>query len=587
MNLFWKKRGPLDGLFRDATSYLWVFSTAINLLLLASPLYMTQVYSHVLPGHGLATLIYLTLIIIGALAVYGVVESVRAVIAQKLSARYELTAARQLLERGLGTERTGEVAEALKATGAVRQMLSSKIFLSLYDLPFAPLFLIILFLAHPLLGVTTLVGALVLVVLAVLNNRALGDSGERSNAHQSQASRYASAALRQGEDVRALGMSPQMIGRWEEQAIAASGAADEAGSANAFYYGLTRFVRQTLQVLVLGLGAYLVLVGQMSAGLIFAASLLSGRALQPVEQMIGGWRQLTQGYAAHQSVNDAVEKLSAGTTADGVALPAPTGRLSLEDAGFDIAERTGPRSLLAGINLTIEPGEIVAVMGPSGAGKSTLARLMAGIAAPTAGHVRLDGFELGQWPIAQRGSATGYLGQDSELLDGTVAQNIARFTPGASDAEIVQAAQRANAHEFIARLPDGYMTRLGSGGVRLSGGQAQRIGLARALFGNPVLLVLDEPNAHLDSDGERALIDALAAERARGRAIVVVSQRSSILAVADRVALIREGRLESCRPARDVLPVLRKTGTDDPRFAAKVANFQRLHSAAPPLSTGA
>lgn len=587
MNLFWKKRGPLDGLFRDATGYLWLFSTAINLLLLASPLYMTQVYSHVLPGHGLATLLYLTLIIIGALAVYGVVESVRAIIAQKLSARYELTAARELLARGLATERTTEVAEALKATGTVRQMLSSKIFLSLYDLPFAPLFLIILFLAHPLLGVTTLVGGVVLIVLAILNNRALGDSGERSNAYQSQASRYASAALRQGEDVRGLGMAPQMVGRWEEQAIAASGAADEAGTANAFYYGFTRFVRQTLQVLVLGLGAYLVLIGQLSAGLIFAASLLSGRALQPVEQMIGGWRQLTQGYAAHQSVNDAVEKLTAGKASNEVALPAPTGMLSLEGAGYDIAERAGPRSLLADINLTIEPGEIVAVMGPSGAGKSTLARLMAGIVAPTAGHVRLDGFDLAQWPLTQRGSATGYLGQDSELLDGTVAQNIARFTPGAGDAEVVLAAQRANAHEFIARLPDGYMTRLGSGGIRLSGGQAQRIGLARALFGNPVLLVLDEPNAHLDSDGERALIDALAAERTRGRAIVVVSQRSSILAVADRVALIRDGRLENCRPARDVLPMRRKTGADDTRFAAKVANFQRLHNAAPAPSTGA
>ncbi len=587
MNLFWKKRGPLDGLFRDATNYLWVFSTAINLLLLASPLYMTQVYSHVLPGHGISTLIFLTLIIIGALAIYGVVESVRAVIAQKLSARYELTAARQLLEYGLGTEQTGAVAEALKATGTVRQMLSSKIFLTLYDLPFAPLFLIILFLAHPALGVTTLVGSAVLVVLAVLNNRALGDSGERSNSYQAQASRYASAALRQGEDVRALGMAPQMVGRWEQQAIAASGAADEAGTANAFYYGFTRFVRQTLQVLILGLGAYLVLIGQMSAGLIFAASLLSGRALQPVEQMIGGWRQLTQGYAAHRSVNEALEKLTASAPGDEVTLPAATGKLSLEDAGFDIAERSGPRSLLTGISLTIGPGEIVAVMGPSGAGKSTLARLMAGIAAPTTGHVRLDGFDLTQWPLAQRGSATGYLGQDSELLDGTVAQNIARFIPGASDLEVVQAAQRANAHEFIARLPDGYMTRLGSGGIRLSGGQAQRIGLARALFGNPVLLVLDEPNAHLDSDGERALIDALAAERGRGRAIVVVSQRSSILAVADRVALIRDGRLESVRPARDVLPVLRNTGTDEARFAAKVANFQRLHTAAPTQSAGA
>lgn len=376
-------------------------------------------------------------------------------------------------------------------------------------------------------------------------------------------------------------MAPQMIARWEQQAIAASAAADDAGSANAYYMGLTRFVRQTLQVLMLGIGAYLVLIGQMSAGLIFAASLLSGKALSPIEQMIGGWRQLLQGIAAHEKVTDMLAVLDARGQTPAIELPAPTGRMVLEAAGFDGPHGLGTRALLADISMVVEPGEIIAVMGPSGAGKSTLARMLAGITAPSHGHVRLDGFDLAQWPTDQRGAATGYLGQESELLDGTVAQNIARFAEGVPDLAIITAAQRANAHEFIARLPEGYMTRLGTGGIRLSGGQAQRIGLARALFGEPKLLVLDEPNAHLDSDGERALIDALAAEKARGRAIVVVSQRNSILSVADRVALVRDGRLESCRPARDVFPRAMNS-QDGARIAAHAANHRRTHAPVQP-----
>lgn len=573
--MFGLKRGPLDILFKDATGWLWAFSTAANLLMLASPIYMTQVYSHVLPGHGFETLIYLTLLITAALAVYGLMEASRSVIAQKLSARYELAASHALLEGGLSSDAPGEIAEAVRQAGTVRQALSGRTFLSLYDLPFAPLYFLILFFAHPLLGITAMIGGAILVALAALNNRALGDSSERGGAHQAQAARYAAAALSRSEDVRAMGMAPQMIARWEQQALSAAAAADHAGTANAYYMGVTRFVRQTLQILMLGLGAYLVLMGQMSAGLIFAASLLSGKALQPIEQMIGGWRQLLLGVSAHRMVSDTLEKLEGTSQVQQVTLPTATGRLILEGAGFAVEQGSGKHALLIDVTLGIEPGEIVAVMGPSGAGKSTLARMMAGITSPTSGHVRLDGFDLAQWPTGQRGAATGYLGQNSELLDGTVAQNIARFAEGVDDMAIVTAAQRANAHEFIARLPEGYMTRLGTGGIRLSGGQAQRIGLARALFGEPRLLVLDEPNAHLDSDGERALLDALVAERARGRAIVIVSQRNSILAVADRVALVREGKLDSCRPAREMRPATmnRQEGA---HLAARAANFRRV-----------
>jgi ATP-binding cassette subfamily C protein len=572
--MFGFSRGPLDPLFRDATGWLWLFSTAVNILMLSSPIYMMQIYSHVLPGHGFETLIYLTLLIVAALGVYGLMESARSIIAQKLSARYELAASHALLEGGLSSARPAEIAEAVRQAGVVRQALSGRTFLSFYDLPFAPLYFVILFIAHPLLGATAVIGGAVLVALAVLNNRALGDSSDRNSAHQGQAARYAAAALSRSEDVRAMGMAPQMINRWEQQAIAAAAAADDAGTANAYFMGLTRSVRQTIQILMLGLGAYLVLVGQMSAGLIFAASLLSGKALQPIEQLIGSWRHLLLSLEAHRVVTAMLERLGVEAETPQVMLPKPIGRLTLENAGFDVPQGLGMAALLAEVTLSVEPGEILAVMGPSGAGKSTLARMMAGISAPTAGHVRLDGFDLSQWTPEQRGAATGYLGQDSDLLDGTVAQNIARFAEGVADRDIISAAQRANAHEFIARLPEGYMTRLGAGGIRLSSGQAQRIGLARALFGDPRLLVLDEPNAHLDSDGERALIDALAAERARSRAIVVVSQRNSVLSVADRVAILEAGRLVSCRKASEMrLPTV--NDRDAARMVARAANFRR------------
>lgn len=547
-NMFkiWKSQ-LLSSQMRQADAGLWWFSAAANVLMLAAPLYMTQVYSRVLPSHGLETLFFLTLIVLAAQALHGTVETVRSLIAHKLGARYELTASAFLLDGGIAAPRAGQVAEAMRDTALVRQALTSKLYLTLFDLPFVPLFLAAAFLCHPLIGLVTTAGGALLLLLAWLNNAGLGDSSERAGAHQANAARYASAALDASEAARAMGMGRALLLRWESEALRAAAVADDAGTLNAAYFGLTRFVRQALQTLVLGLGAYLVLTGQMHAGLLFAASLIAGRALQPVEQMIGGWRQMQTSLEANRRVEQMLEALASTQSADPLPLPAIAGRLDLRGASVTAEGPRGPVTLIEDISLSVRPGEIVAVMGPSGSGKSTLARLLAGVTGTDGGEVRLDGFELHNWPHEQRGRAIGYLGQDPGLLAGTVAENIARFDPDADALEIVAAAQRAQAHDFIAQLPDGYATRIGAGGVRLSGGQAQRIGLARAFFGDPPVLILDEPNAHLDAEGERALNQALAESRLRECAVVVISQRQGILQIADRVVLMRGGRIETSR----------------------------------------
>lgn len=575
---------PLANVFRGVVGWLWLFSSATNLLLLAAPVYMIQIYSRILPSNSLETLLFLTLIVVATLAVYGFLEALRSSLAQKLSARYELTATKALLEGGLVTP--DGAADTIHDASIARQFFGSRAFVALFDLPFAPLFLGLMFFAHPILGLIVLGGMAVLVGLAVLNKTSVGDSLTLAGNHQALASRYAGAALNQNEDIRAMGMAPQMVGRWFAQSLQANAHADTAGVWNARYFGASRFFRQALQISILGVGAYLVLAGEMSGGLIFAASLLSGRALAPIEQVIGNWRQVTQGIAAHRNVRRTLTEHSSVREALPLELPEPVGNLTLENMSLELPGYPNAVTLIDDVTLDVAPGEILVVMGPSGAGKSTLARLMVGIMSPTKGVIRLDGFALHQWDPGQRGSAIGYIGQFTDVPDGTVAETISRFSPDADDNDIVRAAQRAHAHDFIAQLPEGYNTVVGHQGLRLSGGQIQRLALARALYGGPKLLVLDEPNAHLDRDGEAALLAALEGERQRGCAIVVISQRDSILEAADRIAIFENGQLVSVGPVARGASVAR--GPSDlanakpglKRFEAKITNFRRVPSPA-------
>lgn len=518
------------------------FSLVVNLLLLILPIHMTLIYDRVVPSRSVETLVYLTLLALGGLALFGFVEAVRGRVAEKTAQRFDLVTTPKLLIDAV--DGAGKASPALvRDVGTVRRFLASRAHIGLYDLPFAPIFLILLFLLHPLLGGLTVAGLVGLVGIAVLNQRRIAAVAERSAAEQGDAERAAGEALAAQEDARAMGMGAAMLARWSGAALAAAETAAEASEINNGWFGLGRTVRQSLQVLTLAAAAWLVIGGSISPSLIFVASILSGRALQPIEQLIGSWRMMQEARDAHGRIAAALDAI--GLPARRTTLPEPRGVVRLSGVEWSPAPGlVNAPKIVAGVDLTLSPGEITVIVGASGSGKSTLARIVAGAIAPTGGTIALDGFAYGQWPSDQRGAAFGYMAQSLRFFKGTIAQNIARFAPDATDAGVIAAAEAAVAHDFVATLPRAYDTMLGGAeAVRLSGGQVQRIALARALYGSPKVIVLDEPNAHLDQRGEQALAEALAKRRAAGATVLVVTQRPAILEIADRVFVMQAGRL--------------------------------------------
>ncbi len=538
----WRDARPSFETWTAPIRVLAGFSLVVNLLLLILPVHMTLIYDRVVPSRSVETLIYLTLLALGGLALFGFVEAIRGRIAEKTAQRFDLVTTPMLLVDAVDGAGKASPA-AVRDVGIVRRFLASRAHIGLYDLPFAPLFLVLLFLLHPLLGGLTVAGLAALVGIAVLNQRRIAPIARRATALATDAERAAGEALAAQEDARAMGMGAAMLTRWSGAALASAETAGEASEINNGWFGLGRTVRQSLQVLTLAAAAWLVIDGSVSPSLIFVASILSGRALQPIEQLIGSWRMTQEARDAHGRLAAALASI--GAPIRRTRLPEPKGivRLSGIEWSPDPSLSDAPK-IVAGVELTLSPGEITVIVGASGSGKSTLARIVAGAIAPTGGSIALDGFVYGQWPGDQRGSAFGYMAQSLRFFKGTIAQNIARFAPDATDAGVIAAAEAAVAHDFVATLPKAYDTMLGgTEAVRLSGGQVQRIALARALYGSPKVIVLDEPNAHLDQRGEQALAEALVKRRAAGATILVVTQRPAILEIADRVFVMQAGRL--------------------------------------------
>lgn len=564
---------------------LLIFSVVANLLMLAAPIHMLQVYDRVLSSGSGETLLYITVIVAACLMLFGFVDMLRTRLAQRNSADFTVDYADDLFA-GMtnGSVPVEKSNELMRDFNTVKTFLASRSLIGLYDLPFSPFFLICLFALHVQLGLLITFGTLVLIGIAWLNKKSTAEDMERATKANGMAIGFASSVANRSEDIRAMGLLPSLVGRWGAMMGESLNAQDASASKGAFFSGLTKSVRQILQISIMAWGAWLVLSGDMSGGMIFAASMITGKVLQPIEQVIGGWDMINKALQSNQRLMAALEKSK--SVEQKIAQPDPKGYLKV--SGLSLQVEAGDKNLeiLKDVNFSVDPGTLAAIIGPSGAGKSTLARIIAGAIAPTSGEVSLDGCLQPNWSAEQWGQFVGYLGQDILLFPGTIAENIARMAVTASEENVIRAAKLAGAHDLINSFQDGYQTKIGEAGTRLSGGQKQRIALARALYSSPKLLVLDEPNAHLDQHGENILMASLQTVRNAGVAIIVVTQRQSILKIADRILIVKDGMLvpEEVKAAAPTnMPVKRpaQAGASVPQ--GPIANSVRRRVVAPPL----
>jgi PrtD family type I secretion system ABC transporter len=519
--------------------YVGLFSLFCNMAMLIAPLYMLQVYDRVLTSQSRDTLVMLTILAIGLLAINAVVEVARSRMLVRIGARLnaELSPAvfaSSFSARLKGSDRSAS--EPLRNLETVRSFLTGTGIIAIFDAPWTPVYLGVIFLLHPVLGWVAVAGGVTIAALAIASEIAVRAALTEAGSGSRSSNDFTELVGRNAEVVHAMGMLGALTARWSrfhEYGVAWQAVASDR---IAILQAIAKFVRMSLQIAILGVGAWLALDQQLSPGAMVAASIIMGRALAPVELLIGQWRSLVGARQAHQRLRAALALVDESRT----ELPAPGGRLVASQVGMRFDGAASP--VLSNISFELEAGEMLGITGPSGAGKSTFARLLVGLQETSFGSVRLDGADISTWPREHLGAYVGYLPQDVELLSGTVATNIARF--GAHDSErIVAAARLAGAHDMILALPEGYDTRIGDGGRMLSGGQRQRIALARAVFGNVRLIVLDEPNANLDAEGESALRDALMRLKQQGRTVVVISHKPSVLSVVDKILVLTDGRI--------------------------------------------
>lgn len=538
-----------------------LFSGVVNVLQLTVSLYMMQVFDRVLATRNLDTLLYLTLIAFAALGLLALLEGARSRIMQRIGSWVEERVAPEGFSRAIESQLRGRPyrMEALRDLGVCRGFIASPGALSLYDVPWVPAYLVVIFLLHPLLGVVAAAGAVLLFGLTVLSEFATSKLLREANTAALATQRRADSIVRNAEVIDSMGMLPAVMARWRMGVAEMSGPMNRAMDRAAPLLAVTKFFRLVIQVVILGIGAWLVLQQQLTAGASIAASIIMGRALAPVEQLIGGWKQLVQARQSWKRLQAFL--MLPRLRPPGIPLPEPKGRLSVERVTFGFPGSTV--ATIKGVAFALDPGESLAVIGPSAAGKTTLIRLLTGTLQPSAGSVRLDGADVYTWQREDFGRHVGYLPQDVELFDGTVLDNIARMAQAPSEA-VFDAAKLAGAHEMILRLPKGYETEIGEGGQHLSGGQRQQIGLARAMFGNPKLVVLDEPNSNLDGDAESALLQALHELRRRGTTVVLVSHRPVLVQGVEKVLLMRDGAVEMFGPRAEVLKKIMKPAQPTP-----------------------
>ncbi len=552
-----------------------VFSAVVNLLALTGSLYMLQVYDRVLSSRSVATLVGLSLITLAAYALSGGLDMLRGRMLARIGARFDEQLSARVFDlvstMPLKGAKATESMQPIRDLDTIRSFLSSLGPTALFDMPFMPIFLLGCFMIHPWLGIMSVVGGIFIIILTIFTDHKSKAPSYEVTKSGAERHALAESSRRNAEAIRALGMRDFLARRYNEVHVRHVNDGLSASETTSGISAFAKVFRMVLQSGILGLGAYLVIQGQMSGGLMIAASIMMSRALAPIEIAVAHWKGFTASRQAYRRLQHIMSIVPA--QGQRMPLPAPKTTLSVEEVYVGAPGVQNP--IVQAASLQLKAGQGLGLIGPSASGKSTLARALVGVWSTMRGDIRLDGAALDQWEPDALGRHVGYLPQDVELFEGTIAENISRFQPDAKAEDVISAAKMAGAHELILNFHDGYDTRIGEGGASLSGGQRQRVALARALYGNPFLVVLDEPNASLDGAGDEALNQAIFSVRQRGGIVVVITHRPAALGQVDQVAIMEEGRIKAMGPRDEVLQSVMK------RSAAPVPVRPQQAAAAP------
>lgn len=528
---------------------LLILSVVINILMLTVPLYMMQIYDRVLVSGSVDTLIVLTLLAIFALTIIGLLETIRRIVLSRIGSNLEARFSEPLLEMSLTLGRDNTRSHSvLRDLATLKQFLGSSLAPALMDLPTVPIYLLILFLVHSALGWVAIAAVFLLFLISLGNHYLTKASTIDSAKYGGEASKWVSSLDRNSEVIQAMGMAHNATSNWKRSLFKSLKKSDESMLYNASSSGFTRYVRLGLQIGMLGFGAYFVLSEHLSPGIIIAASVISGRALAPIDQSISGWRTITNSFHTYERLKTAIQLLQSKNLSDS---PPPICEIEIKKLVHIPAP--GANAVLKNISFKIAKGELIGVVGPTGAGKTTLLRALAGVLEPTSGDIRYGGHRIDHWQNVQFGQHIGYMSQTSQLFPTSVAQNIARMDTMPDMSAVISAAELAGCHQLIQSMPDGYDTLIGAENTGVSAGQAQRIALARAMYGNPQIIILDEPNSFFDNDGDNALAKLLMKLKAQGTTCIISTHKTNIFPQLSKLLVLREGALVSYGPVSDIV----------------------------------
>src|SRR3569623_1251279 len=543
---------------------VWLFSVAVNLLVLSIPIYLFNMSDRVLTSRSTDTLVMLTMIVVIAIGAHVLMDMMRRIILMRVAVETEARLGGPVLSAAAKAAQGGSSREfqTLADLQHLRNFITGPVLLTIFDAPVTPIYFAVVFLIHPQLGLIVLSSGVGLVVVALLNQRVTAVPFTRANAFGTRANLQAEAMARNAQVINAMGMIPEGVQVWGQETVESLKAQVVGQDLNLIMTGISKFLRLCTQIAILGWGAWLALESQLTGGMIIAASIVASRALAPLEGTIEGWRNFVQARSAYARVKTLLQ--NSPLNLDRLRLPRPRGHLSVERILY--VPPPNKKVILNGISFQLEPGDSLAIVGDSGTGKTMLARMLVGSIIPTAGNVRLDMMDLRNWDPRQFGESVGYLPQDVQLFPASIKANIARMREDAIDEDVFDAAETADVHEMISGFAQGYETVVGMDGSPLSGGQRQRIGLARAFYGNPRLMVLDEPNSNLDANGERALAKALVRAKEKRITVVTITQRAALLRSVDKIMILHNGSVQALGSRDEIIPLLtgQKPGGDGP-----------------------